>query len=116
MLIGEVAQSFGLTKEAIRHYVDLGLLKPTPKQAGTRVYNGFSDTDRERLKWIILGKSLGFTLSEIEHYLTLFMDGKLPKEKSSAMFREKLEEVDQKIQDLQGIRDRLAEKLRTNYS
>lgn len=116
MLIGEVAQSFGLTKEAIRHYVDLGLLKPTPKQAGTRVYNEFSDTDRERLKWIILGKSLGFTLSEIEHYLTLFMDGKLPKEKSAAMFREKLEEVDQKIQDLQGIRDRLAEKLRTNYS
>ncbi len=116
MLIGQLARSVGLTKDSIRHYVEIGLLKPTPKQAGTRLYNDFSDRDQERLKWIILGKSLGFTLSEIEHYLNMFMEDELPKETAAAMFREKLEEVDQKIEQLQSIRDRLAEKLRTTYS
>ena len=116
MLIGQLAKSVGLTKESIRHYVEIGLLKPTPKHAGTRIYNDFSDKDQERLKWIILGKALGFTLSEIEHYLTLFMEDRLPKEEAAVMLREKLEEVDHKIQHLQSIRDRLAEKLRTNYS
>ena len=116
MLIGELAKSAGVTKEAVRHYIEIGLLKPTPKEAGTRLYNDFSDRDVERLKWVILGKSLGFTLTEIEHYLNLFMEDNLPREKAAAMFQEKLEEVDAKISHLQGIRNRLAEKLQTTYS
>ena len=50
MLIGELAKSSGLTKASLRHYVELGLLTPTPKQAGQRAYNDFSDDDVERLK------------------------------------------------------------------
>ena len=116
MLIGQIANQTGVTKDAIRHYIDVGLLKPTPKQAGTRNYQDFSDRDVERLKWIVLGKSLGFTLSEIEHYLTMFMDDNLSLDDAAAMFREKLTQIDEKINHLQGIRDRLSEKLRTAYS
>ena len=116
MLIGQIASQTGVTKDAIRHYINVGLLKPTPRQAGTRVYQDFSERDVERLKWIVLGKSLGFTLSEIEHYLTMFMDDNLSHEDAAAMFREKLTEVDEKIRHLQSIRHRLSEKLRTTYS
>ncbi len=116
MLIGEIAKRVGITKEAVRHYVDIGLLKPTPKQAGSRIYNDFSDRDLERLKWVIMGKSLGFTLTEIEHYLTLFMRDDLSRDQARAMFQEKLDEVDAKIAHLQHIRDQLAEKLRTRYA
>jgi len=112
MLIGDLSKTAGVTKEAIRHYMDIGLLKPTPKQAGSRLYNDFSDTDIQRLKWIILGKSLGFTLSEIEHYLNLFMDDKLPQDKMMAMFKEKLEEIEMKIEQLESIKKILISKLK----
>jgi len=110
MLIGDLSKTAGVTKEAIRHYMDIGLLKPTPKQAGSRLYNDFSDTDIQRLKWIVLGKSLGFTLSEIEHYLNLFMDDKLPQDKMMAMFKEKLEEIEMKIEQLESIKKILISK------
>ncbi|WP_182482108.1 MerR family DNA-binding protein [Henriciella barbarensis] len=116
MLIGEVSKRAGVTKEAVRHYVDLDLLRPTPKQAGTRVYQDFSERDLERLKWVVVGKSLGFSLSEIEHYLTLFMDERLSREKAAQMFRDKLKDVDEKIGQLQVIKHRLEEKLKTTYS
>ena len=112
MLIGDLSKTAGVTKEAIRHYMDIGLLKPTPKQAGSRLYNDFSDTDIQRLKWIVLGKSLGFTLSEIEHYLNLFMDNKLPQDKMMAMFKEKLEEIEMKIEQLESIKKILISKLK----
>ncbi len=115
MLIGEIARQAGVTKEAIRHYVEMGLLKPTPKQAGRRVYQDFSERDLERLKWVLVGKSLGFTLSEIEHYLTMFIEDSLSREQAAEMFKSKLEDIDSKIEHLQGIRDRIAEKLRTTY-
>lgn len=116
MLIGQIAERTGVTKEAVRHYVEIGLLKPTPKRAGTRLYQDFCERDVERLKWIVLGKSLGFSLSEIDHYLKMFMDEKLSRADAARMFREKLQEVEEKIAQLQAIRDRLSEKLRTNYS
>lgn len=116
MLIGQIAAQTGVTKEPVRHYVEIGLLKPTPRRAGTRLYQDFSERDVERLKWIGLGKSLGFSLSEIDHYLTMFMDEKLSRADAGRMFREKLAEVEVKIAQLQTIRDRLSEKLRTRYS
>jgi MerR family transcriptional regulator, copper efflux regulator len=116
MLIGQIAERTGVTKDAVRHYVEIGLLKPTPKRAGTRLYQDFCERDVERLKWIVLGKSLGFSLSEIDHYLKMFMDEKLSRADAARMFREKLTEVEEKIAQLLAIRDRLSEKLRTNYS
>ncbi len=116
MLVGQITKQTGVTKEAIRHYVDLGLLKPTPRRAGSRVYRDFSERDVERLKWIIMGKSLGFTLSEIEHYLTMFMDNNLSREDAAGMFRAKLSEVEDRINQLQNIKARLSEKLETTYA
>jgi len=114
MLIGEIAKSSGLTKASIRHYVDLGLLKPTPKQAGSRQYNDFSEEDVTRLKWIELGKKLDFTLSEIGPYLDLFMAGQAPDNGWVELFEGKLNEVDQKIAELQAVREILANKLGKN--
>lgn len=111
MLIGALAKSSGLTKATVRHYVDLELLKPTHKQAGSRRYNDFSDEDVERLKWIELGKKLGFTLAEIGPYLNLFMAGETPDNGWVELFEGKLTEVDQKIAELQTVRHILASKL-----
>jgi len=111
MLIGELAKSSGLTKASLRHYVELGLLTPTPKQAGQRAYNDFSDDDVERLKWIKLGKTMGFSLKEIRPYLDLFMSGETPADGWGPLFGQKLAEIEQKITELQNVRSLLLTKV-----
>lgn len=111
MLIGELAKISGLTKASIRHYVDLGLLKPTPKEAGQRQYQDFTDADVERLKWISLGKTMGFSLKEIGPYLDLFMSGETLEAGWVPLFAEKLAEIEYKIAELDKVRAFLRDKV-----
>jgi DNA-binding transcriptional MerR regulator len=66
--IAELAREFGITSRTIRFYEDEGLIKPR-RQGLTRLY---SIGDRARLGWILRGKRLGFTLSEIGGLLDLY--------------------------------------------
>ena len=59
--ISELSREFDVTTRAIRFYEDEGLLEPH-RQGRQRVY---SSRDRIRLKLILRGKRLGFSLSEI---------------------------------------------------
>jgi DNA-binding transcriptional MerR regulator len=59
--IGEVAREFSISLRTLRFYEDRGLLHPR-RQGVSRFY---SAADRQRLREILKGKQLGFTLSEI---------------------------------------------------
>ncbi len=66
--ITELAREFGITTRAIRFYEDQNLLAPA--RAGlTRIYSG---RDRVRLKLVLRGKRLGFTLKEIAAILDMY--------------------------------------------
>lgn len=63
--ISELTSEFDVTPRSLRFYESRGLL--TPVRAGlSRIY---SDQDRARLKLILHGKRLGFTLLEIRMML-----------------------------------------------
>lgn len=66
--IAELAREFAITARTIRFYEDEGLIKPR-RQGLTRLY---SAGDRTRLGWILRGKRLGFSLSEIKELLDLY--------------------------------------------
>ncbi|MCH6582619.1 MAG: MerR family DNA-binding transcriptional regulator [Proteobacteria bacterium] len=66
--IGELAQEFEVTTRAIRFYEDQGLLSPA-RNGQARVY---SIRDRVRLKLVLRGKRLGFSLGEIGGMLDLY--------------------------------------------
>ncbi|MEE9596401.1 MAG: MerR family DNA-binding transcriptional regulator [Acidiferrobacterales bacterium] len=66
--IGELAQEFEVTTRAIRFYEDQGLLSPA-RNGQARVY---SARDRVRLKLVLRGKRLGFSLGEIGGMLDLY--------------------------------------------
>lgn len=59
--IRQLCREFGATARALRFYEDKGLLNPARK-GQTRVY---TSRDRARLKLILRGRRIGFTLSEI---------------------------------------------------
>ena len=66
--IGDLAREFDVTLRTLRFYEDKRLLRP--KRAGTtRLY---SETDRARVKLILMGKKVGFALSEIRRLLSLY--------------------------------------------
>ena len=58
--ISELATEFDITTRTIRFYEEKGLLKPK-RNGSARIY---SVADRTRLKLILRGKRLGFTLEE----------------------------------------------------
>jgi DNA-binding transcriptional MerR regulator len=66
--ISELSREFDVTTRAIRFYEDEGLLEPH-RQGRQRVY---SSRDRIRLKLILRGKRLGFSLSEIGDIIDMY--------------------------------------------
>ena len=68
--IAELAREFNVTTRTIRFYEDKELLSPE-RQGQRRVY---SSRDRVRLRLIMRGKRLGFSLTEIREMIDLYDD------------------------------------------
>lgn len=66
--ISDLSEEFGVTARALRFYEDEGLI--SPERVGlARVY---STRDRARLAWILRGKRVGFSLSDIREMIDLY--------------------------------------------
>ena len=66
--IAELAREFAVTTRTIRFYEDKNLLAPV-RDGTRRIY---SPRDRVRLKLIMRGKRLGFSLDEIRQLIDLY--------------------------------------------
>lgn len=66
--VNQLAEELGITPRALRFYEVKGLLSPN-RVGNNRVY---TKRDRARLKLILRGKRLGFSLAEIKEYLDLY--------------------------------------------
>ncbi|ABZ77450.1 transcriptional regulator, MerR family [Shewanella halifaxensis HAW-EB4] len=91
--ISDLSKEFDITTRSIRFYEDQGLLKPK-RRGQTRVY---SLKDRVRLKLILRGKRLGFSLAETRRLFELYDADK----NSSGQLHTMLELVEEKKVSLQ---------------
>lgn len=66
--ISDLSREFEITTRTIRHYEEKGLLSPQ-RQGQTRIYNR---RDRTRLKLILRGSRLGFSLDDTRQILDLY--------------------------------------------
>ena len=66
--IREVARQLGVTARTLRFYEDKGLIAPA-RAGSTRIY---SARDIGRMRLILRGKRLGFTIREIGEFLDLY--------------------------------------------
>ncbi len=69
--IRHLADEFAVTPRTLRFYESMELLRPA-RRGQTRVFN---HGDRARLKLILRGKRLGFSLAEIKEMLDLYDHG-----------------------------------------
>ena len=65
MLINEVAKISGMSKDGIRHYEELGLIKSVPRTAGSRTYRDYDASVVETIEKVRGAQRLGFSLKEI---------------------------------------------------
>ncbi len=109
MLISELSRKTGVSKDTIRFYEKIGLLNSSHKR-GENNYRNYNDEAVSRLEFIRQGKALGFTLSEVKKAVNEW-DTLSPGDKVQ-ITRNKIEEVDEKIGQLQEYRCHLVEKLK----
>lgn len=104
--ISDLAREFDVTTRTIRFYEDKGLIAPA-RDGQRRVY---SARDRVRLKLIMRGKRLGFSLDEIRRMIDLYDED--PSEvRQLRLFLEKIDERRQVLsrqqEDITAILDEL---------
>lgn len=111
MRIGAFANLNKVSKDAIRHYMDLGLIIPE-KHGGQ--YQ-FDDRCQENLEEIFNLKDMGFSLSEIKTIFMFRLLGNLThyqqNEYYRTIFTNKHEQIIKEIDKLTTISDRLKEKI-----
>ncbi len=98
--ITELRREFEVSARTLRFYEDKGLLTPA-RDGQARIY---SYRDRARLKLILRGKRVGFSLAEIKEILDLYnlRDGQATQLKVSLeKGREKITELEHQRRDIE---------------
>ncbi len=115
--IGELAKEFDITPRSIRFYEEQGLLTPT-RTGQNRVY---CNKDRVRLKLILRGKRLGFSLAEVKNLFELYDSSPNSARQLQAMLAmtaqkravllQQLEDIQMLMNELDEVESRCQEEL-----
>lgn len=106
MLAGAAAKALGVGVQTLHFYEQQGLIPPPARSAsGYRLY---TPEIIERVRFIRKAQALGFSLDEIGEILGLAKKGASPCARVQAALREKLSEVDRRLEELREFRAELA--------
>jgi len=100
--ISDLSKEFDITTRSIRFYEDQGLLAPT-RRGQTRVYN---QRDKVRLKLILRGKRLGFSLAETGRLFELYDADKSSATQLASMMEliaKKKDDLKQQLDDINAV-------------
>ena len=106
--ISELSKEFDVTTRSIRFYEDQGLLAPS-RNGQTRIY---SPKDRVRLKLILRGKRLGFSLAETKNIFDLYDNEDTGEKQLDTMLQlieDKKIQLAQQLIDIKALIDELDE-------
>jgi DNA-binding transcriptional MerR regulator len=106
--IGELAKELNITSRSIRFYEESGLLSPQ-RSGQNRVYD---KKDKVRLKLILRGKRLGFSLAETKTLFALYdshQNSQIQLEAMLTMTTEKRTHMLQQMEDIKALMNELDE-------
>jgi len=104
--IGEMARKYGVTLRALRFYEDKGLISPK-RDGSTRLY---SQRDNARLKLILLGRKIGFSLRDVKQIMDLY-DPSGANTKQLRLTLEKSEKQMSRLQKQRAVIDEAVDEL-----
>jgi MerR family transcriptional regulator, mercuric resistance operon regulatory protein len=107
--IGGLAREGGVSVETIRYYQRRGLMRMPARAPGAGLRGGvrrYGAQDLERLRFIRAAQASGFTLQQIKELLSL--DEEADRARVRSLVRERIVELDARIQELERSRDALS--------
>jgi Cu(I)-responsive transcriptional regulator len=105
--IGRVAEAAGVSAKMVRHYESIGLLPAASRTlAGYRIYQ---ERDIHLLRFIRRARELGFAMKEIGDLLGLWNNRRRASADVKKLAARHMEHLDEKIRELQAMRDTLAQ-------
>ncbi|EWG12983.1 MerR family DNA-binding protein [Cytobacillus firmus] len=105
--ISELAAMFDISSRTIRYYEEIGMLTSENRDSLTK-QRSYTNRERRRLKMILRGKKLGFSLQEIREMIELYEsnpEGEAEKSMIIAFADSKLREIEEQIMQLQMLRE-----------
>jgi Cu(I)-responsive transcriptional regulator len=97
--IGEAAKISGVNAKLIRHYESIGIIpKASRSEAGYRTY---TPSDVHILSFVKRARTLGFSMKEIKKLVGLWRNKSRASSEVKAMATKHVDEMEQKIQELQ---------------
>ncbi|AHD01739.1 Cu(I)-responsive transcriptional regulator [Leisingera methylohalidivorans] len=106
MNIGDVSSRSGLPAKTIRYYEDIGLIKPHRSANG---YRCFAETDLHKLAFLGRARALGFTIEDCRTLMAMYEDESRASADVKQLALEHLTKIEDKIADLQAMRDTLGD-------
>ncbi len=106
MNIGEAAKASGVSAKMIRHYESVGLF---PQAARTDAgYRQYAQKEINTLRFIRHSRDLGFSIEQIRELLGLWQNRRRPSRQVKALAEAHLQELEQKLVELQQMKAALA--------
>ena len=113
MLINELSKRTGVSIHTLRYYENFGLIVgKTDETIKTNKYKNYDDIVIEKVAWIIASKKAGFTLSEIKLSINDWFNNRLSVSKKIEIGQKKIQEIDNKIQELKKVRKFLVDAIK----
>ena len=106
--ITDLSAEFGISARTLRFYEDGGLIAPV-RRGTQRIY---SHRDRVRLAWILRGKRVGFSLTEIRELIDLYDVGdgrRTQRQRTIDRCRERIDTLHAQKRDIDAAIAELAE-------
>jgi MerR family Zn(II)-responsive transcriptional regulator of zntA len=111
MLIGELVQKSGLTKDTIRFYEKKGLINLADDERRENNYKEYSEQVLNKLLLIRKLKEMGFTLNEIDTFLELWQEDDASCVNLKYTLENKMKLVEDQLTKLAELKDRLSKSL-----
>lgn len=109
MQIGELSKKSGFSRDTIRFYEKIGLIKLEDGDRDRYQFKDYSEGVLRRLEAIRKMKEYGFTLQETRGLFVLFEEGVLDDTRGRRYVERKIQRIDQQINELIAVKAKLKE-------
>ena len=108
--IGDAAAQSGVSAKMIRHYESIGLIPAAHRTFAN--YRLYSDADLHRLRFIKRGRSLGFSIKQVQELLGLWSNPGRASAQVKKLAQAHAAELAQKVREMQAMQRTLEQLAR----
>lgn len=105
MRVNELAKTLNTTADTVRYYTRLGLL--VPSKDSQNGYKEYSSKDRQRLRFILGARQLGFSVSDVRQIINEAQSGRTACPLARKLIEQRMAETEQQFQHMLRLRNRM---------